>query len=313
MKFISNILLAVLVLSLFSCVKDPFADFEEGGWNNERSVLNIKFENQVGEAEIVRIDESTGVIELTINVDAVPDLSQIKVSSLQLSYGATGSVGIGDALNFENGDQSASMTVTSPTGKSRVYTITVDSFQESILGTYKVSNLIVYGGTGPEYGGGAVLAMTDKPWIWPETGGPQAELDNSFTLELTGITEDGNTYGTIVNDAGADGLYADFSFVLDPPTDINHFYRKVPAGAGEWLRNYATGTITFTFADGTTTSGSFIETNTTEDLGNGLSKTTTGHAFAFNLNGTDDWDKIYSDYDKFVKKPRRFWIDLEKQ
>ena len=205
------------------------------------------------------------------------------------------------------------MTVTSPTGKSRVYTITMDSFQESILGTYKVSNLIVYGGTGPEYGGGAVLAMTDKPWIWPETGGPQAELDNSFTLELTGITEDGNTYGTIVNDAGADGLYADFSFVLDPPTDINHFYRKVPAGAGEWLRNYATGTITFTFADGTTTSGSFIETNTTEDLGNGLSKTTTGHAFAFNLNGTDDWDKIYSDYDKFVKKPRRFWIDLEKQ
>nr|MDA3822989.1 hypothetical protein [Bacteroidales bacterium] len=169
----------------------------------------------------------------------------------------------------------------------------------------------IWGGTGPEYGGGAVMAMMDKPWVWSETDGPGAELDNTVTFEMTGITEEGNTYGTIVNDAGDDGIYADFIFTGDPVTDVNHFYRKIPKGEGEWLRNYATGTVVFTFA-GQTTIGYFVEAGT-EDLGYGKTKTTTDYALAFDLNGTDNWDKIYSDYDKFVSRPRKFWIDLTKQ
>jgi len=312
MKSLKYILIATVASTLFACVKDPFSDLEDGSWNNERSILNIKFENQVGKADIERIDESTGEIVLTINVSAIPDLSNIKLSSVQLSVGATSSLKIGDALNFENETNSATVTVTSPTGKSRTYTIVAESFVETIIGTYSISNLIVYGGTGPEWGGGAVLPMTDKPWVWPEANGPQVELDNTLTLAFTGITDEGNTFGTIVNDAGEDGLYADFSYVLDPPTDINHFYRTIPKGEGQWTRNYTTGTVIFTFADGSTTTGKFIENDVTEDLGNGLSKTTTGHAFSFDLNGTDDWGRIYSDYDKFVKKPRKYWVDLIK-
>lgn len=311
MKNLKYILFA-FVLIQFSCVKDPLKEIEEGDWNNERSIINLKFENQVGKAEIERDDESTGSIEIAINVGAVPDLSNIKLNSLQLSYGATSSLKEGESLNFENPDRSAEVTVTSPTGKSRTYTITATEFTETILGTYDVTNLIVWGGTGPEYGGGAVLAMTDKPWVWPETGGPASELDNTYTFEMTGVTDDGNTYGTFVNNAGDDGMYADFQYVLDPVTDVNHFYRKVPAGEGEWFRNYATNTITFTFSDGSTTSGQFVAGGT-EDLGYDRSKTTEDFALAFNLNGTDDWDNIYSDYDKFVKRPRRYWIDLSKQ
>lgn len=312
MKTSNKIFVLLLLICQLSCVKDPWEDIADGSWNNERSVIEIKFENQVGTAAIERTDEGSGVIVVTINVDAVPDLSAIVLSSMQLSYGATSTLDIGEALNFENEDQSASFTVTSPTGKSRDYTVKVTSFQETILGTYNITNLVVYGGTGPEYGGASVIPMMNKPWIWSDTDGPGAELDNTLTFELEGITDDGNTYGRIVNDAGPDELFANFIFVGDPETDVNNFYRKIPKGEGKWLRDYTTGKVTFTFADGTTSSASLIGPGT-EDLGNGKSKTTTEGALVFTLNGKDDWDKIYSDYDKFVKRPRKFWVDIERQ
>lgn len=313
--YINNLFLLLLALTVVSCVKDPFDEFDEGNWNNERSILSIKLENQVGKELITRVDDQTGTIALGINTGAVADLSDIKINALVLSYGAEATVQTGESLNFENDSRSSTITVSSPTGKARVYTVIAEPFEETILGTYKVSNLIVYGGTGPEYGGGGVLAMTDKPWVWLASGGPDAELDNIITLELEGFTEEGNSYGKIVNNAGPDGIYADFqqiAFGNYPSTDVDGFYRKIPTGEGKWSRNYATGMVTFTFADGKTTSGVFTEGPVTEDLGNGYSKTVDEYAFVFNLNGTDDWDNIYSDYDKFVKRPRRYWVDLEK-
>lgn len=298
-------------ITTYSCQDDPWEDIESGDWNNERSVISIKFQNQVGQPVIERINDETGEIELSINGDAVEDLSAISIEELVLSYGATSNIEEGESLNFENPDNTAVLTVTSQNGKKRDYTIKVNSFTESLLGRYEIDNLVLYGGTGPEYGGGAVLDLTSKPWIWPETEGPQAELDNYLVFELGGITAEGNTYGTVTNYAGADGSYADFQFVLDPVTDVNNFYRKIPKGEAEWMRDYNTGTITFTFSDGHTTTGTF-ESAGTEDLGNGLSKTIENMAFVFNLNGTDDWDNIYSDYDKFVKRPRRYWIEVTK-
>ncbi len=312
MKKSTFLLVPLLTLILFSCQKNPFSEVDKGNWNNERSILDIKLANQVGKATITRIDSSRGSVALAINVAAVPDLSKIKIVQLQLSYGDKSSKSVGDDLSFDNASQSATITVTSPTGKSRVYTITASSFRETLVGTWDITGLTLYGGTGPEYGGGAVLKLTDKPWDWPADDGPQAELDNVLTFKMTGITDDGNTYGTVTNDAGPDGLYADFLFIGKPQTDVNHFYRKIPEGKGTWLRNYATGLITFTFADSSTTSGSFVGPGTV-DLGNGLSETTTDNAIEFDLNGTDDWDNIYSDYDKFVERPRKFWIDIKKQ
>ncbi|REG94798.1 hypothetical protein [Flavobacterium aquicola] len=312
MKKLLYILLAVLALAQSGCQNDPLEDIEEGNWNNERNVLEIKFENQVGAAVVTRVDDVTGTINLAINVDAVPDLSHIVVQELVLSYEAKSSVNEGEALNFENAQKSATITITSPTGKSRNYTVVASSFRESLIGTYDIDNLVVYGGTGPEYGGGAVLALTDKPWNWSTVDGPAQELDNQLVFEMTGITEDGNTYGTVTNKSGADNINANFIYTGNPQTDVNNFYRQIPTGEGRWLRNYTNGTITFTFADGSTKVGTF-ESAGTEDLENGNKKTIMNNAFAFNLNGTDDWGSIYSDYDKFVKKPRRYWIDVTKQ
>ena len=311
MKYLSYFL-AISILSLTACVQDPWDDVEAGDWNNERSVLDIQFENQVGTAEIVREDSETGKIQFTINTYAVEDFGAIPVRSITLSYGGTSSVKVGETLNFDNEDNRASLMVTSPTGKTREYIITVDPFEETLLGTYQITDLVVYGGTGPEYGGASVTPMVNKPWIWPEEGGPAAELDNSLTFEFGGFTEEGNTYGTVINNAGDDGIYADFEYIKDPVTDLNHFYRTIPKGEGSWERNYTTETIIFTFSDGSKVTGSLIGAGT-EDMGYGKSKTTLDQAFVFNLQGTDDWTNIYSDYDKFVKRPRRYWIDVTKQ
>jgi len=311
MKKISLIITAICFVFL-GCQTDPWEDIEDGSWNNERSILSLQFENQVGQAEVTRIDESKGEVNVSINADAVPDLSNITLKELTLSYDAQSSIEAGETINFENETNSSTITVTSPTGKSREYLIKVNPFQEDILGTYHIQGLVLYGGTGPEFGGGAVLPLASKPWVWPAENGPEKELDNYLVFELSGITEEGNTYGTVTNYAGEDETYADFNFIAEPATDVNNFYRKIPKGEAEWSRDYTTGTVTFTFEDGRTTTGTF-ESSGTEDLGNGLSHTIQNFAFVFDLNGTDDWDNIYTDYDKFVKNPRKYWIEVEKE
>lgn len=306
-----------LAIGTQSCVKDLQDEINEGKWNHERQVVDIKFENQVGTATIEATDATAGTIDIAINVDAVPDLSNIKLASIQLSYQAVSSLKVGESLNFENADRSAKITVTAKTGETREYTIRVSEFQEEIVGSWSIQCLTIWGGTGPEYGGGAVMALSDKPWCWNETTGPDAECDNTLTFTLEGVTDDGNTYGKCINDAGADEKYFDAIYVGNNPetgenVDVKHFYRQVPEGESSWKRDYSAGTITFTDANGKTTTGSFVGAGT-EDLGWDKSFTVTDNALAFNLNGTDDWTNIYQDYDKFVKKARKFWISIKKK
>lgn len=315
MKLYKYILIAVTAFGLQSCVKDPLAEITNGGWNHERSVISIMFENQVGKATIENTDAKTGVITLAINVSATPSLASIKLLKLEMSYQAKSSVALGETMNFQNDSKTGVLTVTSTTGEKRDYTIHVTEFTETILGTWDVNKLTVYGGTGPEYGGGGVLQLSDKPWCWSTVNGPDTECDNSLTFTLDSISGIGNTYGTVVNNAGPDGKYADFIYIGDNPenpgktVDVTGFYRQIPTGTGHWMRDYAKGTVVFTDSKGKVTTGNFIGA-TTEDLGNNNKMTITNNAFAFNLNGTDDWNNIYKDYDKFVKKPRRYWISI---
>lgn len=300
-----------------SCVKDLQDEINESKWNHERQVIDIKFENQVGLATIEATDLYTGTIDIAINVDAVPDLSNIRLASLQLSYQAESSLNVGESLNFENPGRTAMMTVTAKTGETRQYTIRVSEFKEEIVGKWNIQGLTIYGGTGPEYGGGAVMALADKSWCWNAETGPTAEYDNILSFTLDGVTEDGNTYGTCVNSAGADGKYFDAVYVGNNPetgenVNLKHFYRQIPEGESSWHRDYSAGTISFTDKNGTVTTGSFVGSGT-ENLGYDMSFDVTDNALAFTLNGNDDWTNIYTDYDKFVKKPRKYWVTIKKQ
>lgn len=299
------VLLTGLML-LSGCLKSPF----EGIKSHERAIEAVTLGDGLIQVGPAVVDRDSSKVWVKVLMQPGTDLSRVK-PDIRVSYQATIAPASGETVDFAGNDNQAVYTVTSPTGEAREWTIALVPFNESLLGTYAITGLSLYGGTGPEYGGGAVLALTDKPWAWPAAGGPEAELDNKLTFTFEGVTPDGKTYGKVVNDAGADGRYADFTYVMDPRTDVNYFYRRIPEGEGRWEHDYTANTVTFTSVDGSAATGTFIDAQTI-DLGNGLRKTIENNAFAFTLQGTDDWDHIYSDYDKFVKRPREYWIEVQK-
>jgi hypothetical protein len=307
----TTLLILAAAASLWGCQKDPLEEVNEGKWNKERNIIDITFTGQVGDAVITR-DGDNATISFTFNPASPEPLNAISIKAMEISYGASASVNKGGTLNFDNTTSSAVITITPANGEPLDWTVTLTPFNETLLGTWSISGLYVFGGTGPEYGGAGIVKMTDKSWCWSATTGPAAEQDNSLTFTLSGITDDGNTYGTVVNNAGNDGLYADFIYTAsDPDVDVNGFYRKIPTGTSTWTRNYSTGVITFIFADNHTSSGTFVSAGT-ETVYGSITRTTIDHAFSFTLSGTDDWTHIYSDYDKFVSRPRRYWVDITK-
>jgi len=303
-----NYILMGLLLSLIAFGWSCKEEYEVPA-SNERAILLAKAEKQIG---VTVISRTSDLCTATLTVEPSVSLTSVALSFV-VSKGATISPASGTALDFTaSGDSSYTYTVTAESGLTRQWKVYVRPFVETLLGTWEIDKLVVYGGTGPEYGGAAVLEMTSKPWCWSASNGPAAEYDNTLTFEYTGFTPDGNTYGTVTNDAGTDGRYADFIFIpTDPDIDVNHFYRKIPRGSGTWLRNYTTGTITITFPDQPTSTAIFRKAGTYE-LGNGKTKVVADNALEFALSGTDDWGNIYKDIDKFVKRPRKYWIDIHK-
>ncbi|MDR0938230.1 MAG: hypothetical protein LBN29_02580 [Mediterranea sp.] len=320
-KIMSYCALAIGITLTHSCVKDMQDDLHKGGWNHERSITGISFANQVGQPVIQRIDESTGTIDITLNVGAIPDLSKVELTNLQLSYQATAGVKPGDMLDFSNDARTASIIVTSTLGETRAYTITAAEFREQMEGTWAINDLVVWGGTGPSYGGGKVYPMMLKSWCWDYANPPSKEYDNTLTFTLDKITDDGNTEGVCVNNAGADGAYANFIFrgasnpVNKTDIDLNHFYRKIPVGESRWRRNYADGSITFTDSNGNTSTATLVDAGEHvlyNNAGYVNAISVPNNAFAFTLNGTDDWSNIYSDYDVFAAKVRMYFVLVTK-
>lgn len=306
---------------LQSCVKDIQDDLHDGGWNHERSVTSLKLKNQIGQADIERIDETTGEITVTLNVGAISDLSKVEIETLELSYQAISSVGKGGTLDFSNPERKAMLTITSAAGETRDYSVFVNEFRETLVGTWSINNLVVFGGTGPEYGGGRVYPFMDKSWCWYDDNSPAKEYDNTLTFTLDNITDDGNTSGKCINDAGPDGRYADFIFKgsSNPETkedvDLKKYYRKIPVGESRWVRNYSLGTITFTDADGHESTAVLENPGTYTLFQNSEytnSITIPNNAFSFQINGVDDWNNIYGDYDVFAKKARKFFVMVTK-
>ncbi|PUZ23771.1 hypothetical protein GA0116948_108171 [Chitinophaga costaii] len=301
------IFIALLSAGLLAgCAKDPF----DGVKSNERAIEAITLGGGLIQVGPATIDRASAKASVKVLVQDNTDLSKV-IANIQTSYKATVSPANGQPIDFAANNNSFKYTVKSQEGETREWTVEIVPFTETLLGTYTIQQLVVYGGTGPEYGGGAVIKMSDKPWDWSTTDGPDKELDNEITFEYTGVTSDGKTTGTVTNNAGADGTYANFVFKT-PSTDVNNFYRTIPKGTSTWERDYAANTVSFITAEGKKTTATF-EGASTIDLGNGFSKTITDNSFDFTLSGVDDWTNIYSDLDKFVKNPHRYWIDVKRK
>jgi hypothetical protein len=82
-------------------------------------------------------------------------------------------------------------------------------------------------------------------------------------------------------------------------------------GESTWIRDYVNNTISFIDAKGTMTTGEIYpagEYQIYKDDSRDVKAVVENMALVFKLNGVDDWTNIYSDYDKFAKRPRLFMI-----
>jgi hypothetical protein len=299
-----------MVAVLFTaCQKDPSAGIK----SHERDIESFSVGTgfiQVGPATV---NQDSSKVYVKILMQGTVDFSKVTPTVIA-SYKSTVSPASGTAINFAKSNNQATYTVTAQSGETRTWTVVLVPFTEELLGTFTIQDLTVYGGTGPQYGGGGVFTFGSKASDFDPTTGPNAELDNTLTFTYTGVTSDGNTTGTCVNNAGADGLYANFIFTQNPVTDVNHYYRQIPEGTSTWVHNYTLNNVTFTDSKGNVTTCT-LDGAQTVSLGNGLSKTIANDAFTFtNLAGSaDNYNTIYSDYDKIVERPYTYWIDVKKQ
>ena len=318
------IFIALGALTLLSaCTKDPWADVEKGDWNNDHKILDIKFAGQAGLADVKEVDDATGTVTVQLATNLVSDMSKVSIETLDLSYKATASVERGATVDFSGA--APTITVTSQTGKSRVYTVNMTEFTETILGKYAISTSRVWGGTGPEWGGGALMEPSIKSWCWYGDGfGPAAEYDDYLEFTLDEILDNGNTTGKCVHYGGVDGKHWNCLFLAsmnkegDTDIDLHKFYRKIPVGESKWTRNYTDNTITFESAEGVITTGVFLdagEYQVYKDDSRDVKITVDNKAFLFTITtadgAVDDWTNIYNDYDKFAKRPRAYFVLVE--
>lgn len=312
--------IALGALTLVSgCTKDPWSQVEEGSWNNDRKILTIKFTGQAGLTTVKEKDETTGTITVQLASDLVPDLSKVVIETLELSYKATASVQRGGTIDFTAA--APTIEVTSATGKTRTYTLEMTEFTETLIGKYAITGSMVWCGTGPEWGGGALFDPSKKAscWYTEEGFGPSAEYDDYLEFTMDKIMDDGNTTGKCMHYGGVDGkhwncLYKDHEKkVGDSDIDVHKFYRQIPVGESTWVRDYVNNTISFTDKNGKVTVSQMLDAGdyhiyTYTDKGISYDLTVEKQAIAFKPEGEDDWTNIYSDYDKLAKRPRLFFV-----
>ena len=307
---------AIALLAIVSCQKDPWAEIADGDWNHERSIIDLQFKGQAGTPVITNTGAETGTVDLQLATAYVEDLSRVEVEYITLSYKATGSVESGGTIDFT--DPSPEIVVSSPNGDVRTYKLNMTEFTETLTGKYRISVSKIFGGTGPMYGGGAVVDPAVKSWCWNSAGfGPSAESDDYLDITLDEITDDGNTVGTCMHYGGVDGKHWNCIFEASmnkegkDQIDLHNFYRQIPIGKSTWRRSYSDNTITFTDSTGRETVATLMESGTYEIYnqdGYTHSITIDDSAFRFALSGKDDWTNIYSDYDKFVKRPWAYFV-----
>jgi hypothetical protein len=207
-----------------------------------------------------------------------------------------------------SGDKATAHTGGSAVDLQKGLAVELPTFQPDIP-TYRITNMWVCGGTGPEYGGAGVIDILTKPNYWNDEDGRgiTALKDNYYQLKPD---------GTFVNYAGEDGRnwWFVYSGSVNPANgkdlDLRKFYDVLPLSEGTW--SLSGNTVTLTRADGTSTQALFLGPGTYEVPGTNKSVTIQRQALAFTITGgKDDWNNIYKDYDKIAARPRALFIEME--
>jgi len=186
----------------------------------------------------------------------------------------------------------------------------VDTNAVASVPTFRITNMWVVGGTGPDYGGVGVIDILSKPDYWNDEDGRgiTALVDNYYQLLPD---------GSFVNYAGADARnwWFVYSGTVNPvdhkDIDLREFYDVLPLKDGRYAIDGAQ--VTFTKSDGSTTTANFVGPGSYEITGSTKTVTIQRQALVFTITGgKDDWDNIFKDYDKIAARPRQLYIEMER-
>ena len=308
-----------------------------GTKSNERTLLSIAFDHQIGDAVITPEGDDAGTVEFQLAVDLISDLSQVEITTLTFSYGATCTVKKGDKVDFTAAKPT--ITVTAESGKTRTYSLAMTPFSESFAGCYSITGSQILGGLGDAtdkdvWSWGVLLLASpeDKSWCWAKWTalgyGPAANYDNYLEVKCTKINDDGTTEGTCINYGGADAKH--WNCLLDgaqnkvkpgQDLDLHHFYSVIPIGESTWKKDYEKGTITFKDAEGNERVGVLFDTDIEICKDANKVVTVTDQCLAFTVDGDTTWNSenqdflapmLYTDFLKFVIAPRYYFMLIKK-
>lgn len=311
MTKIKYTIILILSITFISCEKNLMDNIESGDWNSEKGILNIKFSDQLGAAIIYNDSLGNGYVNFYYMDTLNSGNMNLEIKELNLSYKATADKKAGETLLF-GPDSIAHISVTSQNGKTKTWTIKMKTFDDIILGTWKIQKLWLYGGIAPDYS--AVINMVTWDPFKRNPLPASKETDNLLTFSLAGALANGDCFGTVNNEAGPDGLYADFIFIESGDTvNVNNFYRKIPKGISNWSKSAAANTITFTpLSGGASSTLTFVETGSYQ-LDTKRSITIADKALVFNLNQPSNITTRGKRRNYAVDSPQKFYIEIQKQ
>ena len=305
--------------------------------------------------EVYDVEAAGGKVEFTVATNVA---FEVKTSADWVTYAQTKAVAE-ETLTFvvaenEGDAREAEVKITSGNVELGFKVAQAGGYvpmpEESLVGNYLVTFMWVYGGTGPEYGGGGWVDMHNKTWWFDETTGHGiwAELDNYLEITLDSFNDDfTQSTGKCINWAGKDGKNWDTWFYNnydsskgayrnpDAPKDGSNFYRQIPIGESTWVRDYTVtpNTVTFTDAEGKKTvlevydapytfvpgyNDSAAAKNTRTFPRTGVKSPISGVnenatlSFHAVLKGEKNWDKNNTEIDKLFYMPRDLMIDVKK-
>ena len=291
MKTHLNLLAILIVTILSSCQKDPLSVIDSGTWNKERNILGISFSGQVGTTTIVR-DSSGATIDFLSYSD---DFANITLKSLEVSYGANASVKVGEKLNFNNADHSATITVLPANGEPLVWKIKVALYENPYIGTWGIQTFRFkwddWNGWGLSGEDDVVAKMTSAA----------AGLDDAITFgAVEGVDSTGSLYGNYERTPGPDGAFG--SYISPLGSDFSYKFGELPNGKGKYFIN-PDNSISVA-----------IEGSGQKFNSKGM-KTTDGQTMTYELNSPQDWSIDWNDYygsENQFKVAYEIWYILKK-
>ena len=338
-------LASVVELNIASCMPTPVEITEVKITAGEAIVGEFTFDFVKGTLTPVEGTSSNSAVLTVNNATSIENGQSEKFYLLVKPFTASAKDGLTITVNGAEKQISLKEDLVFAPGKitSLDYTYyDVNMIEDTLLGSFRIKTIFVYGGTGPEYGGGGWVDLYNKTWWFDAASGHgiTAELDNYLEFTLTDLLEGGNKLtGKCVNWAGEDGknwscYFHNSNVNGGDPTDATQFYRQIPIGESTWVRDLTVtpNTVTFTDAWGKVTTLEIYDS--THEFVPGYNDSNAAAntryfpgcykagatapedidlAFHAKLTGGKDvWPARYNEVDKIFDRPRDFFVNIER-